>query len=46
MSRGIYPVVATVTAAGVTVLDDAALEPEVRAMVDDRARRPDGGGLA
>lgn len=46
MSRGIYPVVATVTAAGVTVLDDAALEPEVRSMVDDRARRPDGGGLA
>lgn len=46
MTRGIYPVVATVTPAGVTVLDDTTLEPEVLAMVTERTERSDREGRA
>lgn len=49
MARGIYPVVATVDASGVRMLDEEVLAPVVRAMVADRLERPDGppaGGAA
>jgi proteasome beta subunit len=43
MARGIYPVVATVDASGVHLLDDDELAPRVRHMVDARMTSPDGG---
>jgi proteasome beta subunit len=43
MARGIYPVVATVDASGVHLLDDDELAPRVRQMVDARMTSPDGG---
>lgn len=42
MARGIYPVVATVDAAGVHVLTDDEVAPRVRVMMDARMLRPDG----
>jgi proteasome beta subunit len=42
MARGIYPVVAVVGPLGVRMLDDDALAPTVREMVEARMSRPDG----
>ena len=43
MARGIYPVVAVVDADGARIVADDDVSPVVRAMVDARMVRPDGG---
>lgn len=42
IARGIFPVVATVTADGVTLLDEDELRPRVSALIDRRLSAPDG----
>ncbi|MBI1350863.1 MAG: proteasome subunit beta [Actinomycetales bacterium] len=43
MARGIYPVVAVVDGSGARILPEDEVSPVVRAMVEDRMVRPDGG---
>jgi proteasome beta subunit len=43
LTRGIFPVVATVDAAGVQMISDEDLEQRVTALVAGRMQRPDGG---
>lgn len=42
IARGIFPVVATVTAEGVTLLSEDDLRPRVTALIDRRLNAPDG----
>lgn len=42
IARGIFPVVATVTAEGVTLLSDDDVRPRVTALIDRRLNAPDG----